>query len=591
VALGAWLADLRRRRVFRTLAAYGVFAFAVLQVAEPILHALGLPDWVLRPIVIALVAGLPIVAMLAWAFDLTSRGIERTPPAAPSGGAATAGAAAVGRRPWAPLLLVALATAGATTLAGYLAYRATGSFGNVAGSAVPSVAVLPFTDLSPQHDQEHFSDGLAEELLNALAQVPGLRVAGRTSSFSFKGKADDVRAIGQKLGVTAVLEGSVRKQRDRIRVTAHVVGVHDGFDLWSDQYDRGLEDVFQVQEEIAHAVVQALRVKLLSTQPAATAAHRQAAPQVYDAYLVGKHLAQDTTPDRLRRATASLEHALQLDPTYAPAWAELAKTLFYVSDNAANALERGAARRRATEAAERAVALAPDLPDGYTARGQLRSASYDWRGAGEDFERALALRPGDAAVLRLYAGWFAGPLGRSRESAEMLRRALAADPLAASAWSNLGMDLNAVGELDAARDALTRALEVEPGHPFARFHLVVNSLLRGADPQALALAQQEADPMWRLVDLALAHHATGNADAARRALAELVSKGSISWAYQIAEIFAQRGERDQAFTWLDSAYAERDGGLTQAKHDPLLRPLRPDPRWPGLLKKLNLPVD
>ena len=287
------LQELKRRRVFRALVGYAIAAFAVLQIIEPVMHGFRWPDAVLSYVVVALAAGFPVVVGLAWIFDLGLDGIERTPPAAAPHLRGTRIA----------LVLAGIgAIAAAPVLAWYLLRGAPRGGTERANAGAPSIAALPFADMSPEKDQEYFSDGLSEEILNALAQVDGLHVAGRTSSASFKGKAEDLRSIGQKLGVATVLEGSVRKAENRVRITAQLIDVKDGFHLWSRSFDRELKDIFAVQDEIAGAVVAAMRVKLVPGKAPGAPERRTADPEAYNQYLVGRRFFDRGSPESERKA-------------------------------------------------------------------------------------------------------------------------------------------------------------------------------------------------------------------------------------------------------------------------------------------------
>src|SRR5713101_434301 len=313
--LSLWT-ELQRRRVFRALVGYGIAAFAVLQIIEPIMHGLHWPDAVLSYVVVALAIGFPIVVGLAWIFDVNAGRIERTAPAAGLRGARLAA------------VLVGVGVLAASPgLYYYLVVR--GGRAAPVPSGGPSIAVLPLTNLSSDKEQEYFSDGLADELLNLLAKVPGLRVAARTSAFAFKGKNADVVEIAQKLHVATVLEGSVRRSGDQIRITTQLINATDGYHLWSETYNRKLTDVFAVQDEIATAVVSALKLKLL--QAPTSKDRRTVNAEAYNQYLLGRQFFFRSNWEDYRRAMQAYRKAVELDPTYAPAWAGLANATFWVA--------------------------------------------------------------------------------------------------------------------------------------------------------------------------------------------------------------------------------------------------------------------
>ena len=590
--LSGWIQELKRRRVFRALIGWGVVSFALLQVAEPLMHALDLPDSTLKLVVAVLGAGFPITALLAWVFDAGAGGVTRTPPLEEG----TAPESSL-RGIRLGLLLVGLGLAAAAP--GFVYFfvaqgaekRAQGPAGSPAAPA-PSVAVLPFADMSPKHDQEYFADGVAEEIRNALAKVEGLKVIGRTSSFSFKGKTDDLETIGRKLGVANVLEGSLRKDGDDIRITAQLVRVADGSQLWSESYDRKHSGILKVQDEIGRAVVGTLKVKLLPgtggsqvvPQGKITAAHEQ--------FLLGRdYLRRGVRQGNFRLAVSAFEDALTLDAGYAPAWAGLSRARLALADYADSQTDRTDERRQAMAAAEKAIALDPGLPDGYIARASVRRhLAWDFAGAEADVEKALALNPGDASANREHAESLY-MLGRLREAVASYRKAADLDPLDSLTWVDLGMAYLAAGDLASAREATARAHAISPDDSWTSITIGMIALLAGDPEGTLAATRKAPDDMWRELGEALALHSLGKASQARAALDALTTRFGQHAAFQIAQAHAWRGERDAAFEWLERAYRQSDAGLTSVKSDPLLRDLRGDPRYAVLLRKLNLPVD
>lgn len=448
----------------------------------------------------------------------------------------------------------------------------------------PSIAVLPFTDLSAEKDQEYFSDGLAEELLNSLAKIPGLHVAARTSAFQFKGKNEDLRVIGQRLNVATVLEGSVRKQGQRVRISAQLIQVSDGFHLWSEAYDRDLTDIFAVQEDIASAVAGSLKVTLLGEK---VPAPRGTTPEAYNAYLQGKYFYARPTRENLEKSIAYFEQAISLDSNYAPAWAALSLDHsdlagFYSSDQLRE--QYGKAR----EAAERALALDPNLAEAHTALALVKlTYDWDWTGANASFQRAVALEPGNALVVE-GAAWAAATLNQFDEALSLCRRAVELDPLLSWAHHCLAFHAWWAGRLGEAEGAIRKGLEIDPQFPWLYALLARVYLARERPQEALAEAERETLPEFRLQSLALAYHALSRKQESDRALAELIAKNQNDAAFQIAEVYAFRGEVDAAFTWLERAYAQRDGGLSEIKGDPLLRNLERDPRYLPFLRRLNL---
>jgi TolB-like protein/tRNA A-37 threonylcarbamoyl transferase component Bud32 len=496
-------------------------------------------------------------------------------------------------RPSRPLVLAGAGLLLLLVLLGAVAARqgwwpARGGAKSGAAAAQPSIAVLPFVDMSPAHDQEYFSDGVAQEIINALAQVPGLHVVARSSSFSFKGKSEDLRTVGQKLDVAHVLEGSVRKSGSRLRVTAQLVGAADGYQLWSQTFDRDLADVFAVQDEISRAVVAALRLKVL---PEALARERRGtSPEAYSHYLRGLQLHNAGNREGYRDAIEEYQRTIALDPDYAPAHARLSQSLI-AYEPIANVADDGPRKQRAVREAEKAVALAPDLVEGYAARAWARTTiTWDWTGARTDLEHALALSPSDANALMRYSELLA-TLGRVPDAMAAIRKASELDPLSADVLYRLGRLYNATGQYDLAREVLKNALRGAPEHGHAARELAVAELLDERPASALLLFQGHPVEWVRHFGAALAHYSLGNPLESQRALDQFVASNSNTAPYQIAQVHAWRGEKDLAFEWLERARLGGDSGTRYAKYDPFLRTLRSDPRYRALLERLKLPPD
>jgi TolB-like protein/cytochrome c-type biogenesis protein CcmH/NrfG len=447
-----------------------------------------------------------------------------------------------------------------------------------------SVAVLPFTDMSEKHDQEYFGDGVAEEILDLLAKASQLEVIARTSSFSFKGKSDDIPTIAGKLHVAYILEGSVRRSGKRLRVTTQLVRASTGVHMWSETYDRDLKDIFTVQDEIASAVVAALKLQLLPSQPLVST-HRTASQEAYAHYLRGLELVRQDSRDDDRHAVDEFAAAINLDSGYAAAYAGLADSTYRVADQ--NGDE--ATFRRAVEAADRSLSLDPELPEGYITRVRIRTGySRDFAGARADAERALALSPGDARALLAYA-FVLICSGKVTEGIAAERKALDVDPLNRAAWISLALRLLNSGHPADAEQAGVRALEISPQSVHAQYVLARIYLVEGRVQDALnGFHRIESDGLGGS-GVAMAEYTMGHARESQAALDRLIAAHSADAAYQIAEVYAWRGDTEQAFRWLDRAYVQRDGGLTTMKTNPILAPLRSDARYKALLGKMNLP--
>jgi len=464
--------------------------------------------------------------------------------------------------------------------------------------ATPSIAVLPFVNMSRDEDNEYFADGLSEELLNVLAKIRGLRVASRTSAFYFKGKDIDIGTVAQKLGVATVLEGSVRKSGKRVRITAQLIEASSDSHLWSETYDRELDDIFAVQDDIAQSVVKELRSALLGERigaqaAAAAKAEVQAAaagraddPEAYRLYLQGRFLLDRLTTDDLARSVELFKQALGRDPGYALAWAGLshafANQAGFGSDDVAEGYER------AREAAKRALTLAPDCADAYVRLGQVHEAfDWDWRAANDAYQRALALAPNNPAVLIAVAN-MTRILGGDEQSIALYRRAVALDPLSVSAHRTLGMRLMRMGRLEEASEALETAVDLNPNAGLVWCILAVTRMRQGRLEEALTLAGRERLPMFRLLAIGMVEHAMGHRETADEALQKLSGQYGRSAAYQIAMLHGFRGEVDAAFEWLERAYEQRDPGVVNTPSDSLFHSLHADPRWRVFLDKMKM---
>ena len=511
---------------------------------------------------------------------------------------ATSGVATTGSTPLTSRPLVLWIVVGALVLAiGYIATEKFLASKRVVPAEAPatslgrsesvndqSIVVLPFADMSEKKDQEYFSDGLAEELIDQLGKTPGLKVIARTSAFSFKGKPDDIPTIAAKLKVANILEGSVRRFGNQLRVSTQLIRAESGQALWSQTFDREFKDVFKIQDEIATAVVAALKLKLAGGQMT-PGAHGTTNAEAYDAFLMARQqLIQANMDTDYRQTVAAYQKAIDLDPHYADAYAELALAQYYLGDDTGNLeLERTAERM-----AQKAIDMDPQRPIGYTSRAQIRSfIRYDWAGAEADFKQALTLDPTDIRVLGRYASILTN-VGRLEEAEAMRRKGLELDPLDDANWAGLGGTLILSGNYPAAYEALHRARALRPEGTTWQSGLGLLQLLDGHAAEALVTYQKMSFAGYRDTGVAQAEHTLGDAKASQQALDRLIATSADVAAYQIAQVYAWRGEKDKAFEWLNRAYRQQDGGLIGFKGDPLFKLLRSDPRFVALLSRLNL---
>ena len=562
---------LRRRKVVQWGFVYVAGAWGFLQGLEYVSDAFQWPAQLRQIALLALLIGLPVILVLAWYHG--DRGEQR-----------------VGRTEFTIITLLFLLGGGIFWL--YERRDATSTVADGVDVAPPSVvataksiAVLPFVNMSGDAGNEYFAEGLSEELINLLTKIPELRVAARTSAFKFKGEKISVQEAAQQLNVAHVLEGSVRKSGDKVRITAQLIKAADGYHVWSETYDRTLEDIFVVQDDIAGAVVKALQVTLLGT--ALATASRPSDPEAYNLALQGRYFVARRSPEDLERAIDYFRRSRERDPQYAPAWAGLARAYAYQAGSGFVPAVEG--NRRAREAAKKALALDPQLADAHLTMGWIQSTyDWDWAAADASFRRALELEPGNARAL-LEFGRQAAVYGRWDEAMGAMNKVIERDPLVPGRYAILSLALQAVNRDKEAESAIRKALELDPGGGY--WHLLIGRvlLLQGKPEAALREMQQEKEEIWRLEGLPLVYHALGRRSESDAALATMKSKYAGEMAYQIAEVHAFRGEADLAFEWLERAYDQRDAGVVDIKADRLFRTLIDDPRYKAFLKKLKLP--
>jgi TolB-like protein/predicted Zn-dependent protease len=447
-----------------------------------------------------------------------------------------------------------------------------------------SVAVLAFANLSDDKANEYFSDGISEELLNVLAKVPGLRVSARTSAFYFKGKDTPIPEIAQKLGVAYVVEGSVRKSGDKVRITAQLIKAADGFHVWSDTFTRDVKDIFAVQDEIAGLIAQNLELKIGVGQAKAI---RAIDPEAHQRYLQGKFFLNQFSLEAVQRAVEHLQEAVKLAPDYAAAWAALSEAGAQIGGYGTTRamVEEGYALAR--RAADRAIALDPSLPAGHLAMAGVKlSNDFDLPGAVKALRQAQSLAPDDPEVLSK-AGLIQYALGQSKEAIAPLARAVALDPVNPSVRVMLGFALSEQERFAEAEAQFRRIVELNPASPWG--HGGVSSVYsqQGRFDDAAREAALESNEWARLYALAIAQWGQGRTAEADVTLGQLISRYAGVAAYQIAEAYSMRGDRDRAFEWLERSWTQRDPGLTWSRSDPFLRTLHGDPRWPAFLKKIG----
>jgi len=588
-----FFAELKRRNVYKVAITYAVVAWLVIQAASILLPTFEAPNWVMKAFVVLLAFGFVMSVMISWAFEATTEGLKRTKDVSPE----------MSLPSWSARKFAAFIISLALIAAGLFAFqflrpvgtsrRDVGQIeeGRPGGASLSisqkSIAVLPLLNESGDPKDEYFSDGLSEELIAALAQIKDLKVIGRSSSFRFKDRKEETKTIGEKLGVATLLEGTVRKQGERVRIVAELINAADGIELWTRTFDRELKDIFAVQQEIAAAVASSLKVTLLGADSSSAQTAATKSVEAHNAYLQGHFYFQRRNLDDYRKAVAYFDQAIQVDPNYALAYAERSEAWTQIGDLSG---QGKTAWPKAREDAEKAVAIAPALAEAHAALGWVRFFT-EWKFAEglSELKRAKELSPANPTANDLLARVIVY-LGKLDEAEKQARQAVELDPLAYPTQNNLARVLFAEGKLDEADAIARKAAELQPTAASSRRFQVLVAVQRGDGETALREAQLEPDEGYRRFELALAQHVRGDRGAADAALADLIAYGRDQLAYQIAQVYAVRGEKEKAFEWLQISFDTHDTGTLALLIDPLIRDLRPDPRYKSLLTKLGLPA-
>jgi len=573
--------ELKRRNVLRAGALYAGVVWALAQGIAQLGSFVGLPDWAVRWFIVAGIIGFPFWIAFAWFYEFTPSGLKRESEIDPEDSIAHH----TGRKLniWifgVMALAIVLLVTNQFVLHRGVNEVAVAPAAPVIVAPPNSIAVLPFTNESSDKQQDYFANGIAEDLLNLLTEVQSLRVAARTSSFAFQGKGLGIAEIAAKLHVANVLEGSVRKAGDTVRVSAQLVRAADGYQIWSHSYDRKLTDIFAIQDGIAADVVKQLKVKLLGAAPTAQATD----PKAYALYLQARQLGRRFTADALKSSDALYRQALAIDPHYAPAWTALGSN--FADETIIGLLPAEQGLRQAREEMEKALAVDPNYAPAHAGLGYIAMEQNDLPGAARHLQRALALDPADLAVLSNSASLLSS-LGRLQQASAVNEYVLARDPVNTTDLFNLGGDYLGTGRYDEAIDTYRTLLSLNPGstgvHGFFGWAL----LLKGDAQAALAQMQQEKVESLRLLGMAQVYHALGKKAPSDAALATLIAKYAKDDPYSIASVYAYRGEADLAFVWLDKAVQAADPQLAGIQVDPLLDKIRHDPRWLPFLRKIG----
>jgi TolB-like protein/tetratricopeptide (TPR) repeat protein len=579
------LRELQRRNVIRAGILYVTAVWALAQGIAALGPSLGAPDWATRWFLVAAAIGFPFWIAFAWFYELTPEGIKRESEVDSDRSILKA----TGRR--LDFLIIGVLTVAVVLLLTDRLLRHTESAAPQV-IADKSVAVLPLVNESGDANALYFSDGLSEAFIDALSQFSGLKVIARASSFQFRGSKDPVSVIGAKLGVAHLLEGSVQRAGDAVRISAELIAVKDGTATWSQHYDRPYKDLFKLQDDITSAVATSLKAKLLggsNAPPPQSDRPPSGSLEAYNAYLEGNFYGHRHTPEDQRRAVAAYNTAVRLDPGYAAAWAELSTAEGNVAAQSGSSSALAQALPQARKHAEEALALAPDLALAHNALGNVFFNESNWSSAEAEYRRAAQLAPAFAAAKANLANVVAS-LGRLEEAVALSQQALKLDPLRPASYLDLALYLIPLGRLDEPEAAIRHAIALEPDGQDFYATLSQIDILRGNATAALADAQKEPAGVWHDVAVAQALQVGPDRAAADGALKTLIAKHSDDAPFQIAETYGQRKDADNLFQWLERARTVIDPGLQNLLFDPFLLPYRHDPRFAKLCKELNLPV-
>jgi TolB-like protein/Flp pilus assembly protein TadD len=572
--------ELRRRNVYRIAAAYAVGAWLIIQVVETIFPAFGFDEATTRYTVIALIIGFVPAVILAWAFEISPEGLRRD-------------RGTDQRTPSDPRTHKRLDRIIIAVLAIAVTYFAVDKFIlNVHDRTSPaplaasapiggSIAVMPFVDLSPGGDQAYFSDGIAEEILNLLSRVPELRVVSRSSSFAYRDRNLSARDIAYELNVNYILEGSVRRQNDQLRITAQLIDALTDSHLWSGTFERAFDDIFAIQDEIASAVIPALEVELLHELPVTT----ETDPDAYTHFLKCRHHYLQRTSAGLEAAVEHCKQATELDADYAPAWVSLASA--YINQGESGQRAYIEAYELATTAVDHAIAAEPDLPFAHSARAWIAfNFERDYPKSAKHFRIARSLFPNSSVILA-NASVLAAHLGYLEDATAMVSRSIALLPNDSIAHSMRGIYLMRLGRLDEAERDFSEALKLSPGSGYHAGNLALLKLLQGRPDEAVRYEAELDDEPQRLSVLAMAYADLGDRAASDSAIETLHGSFADAFPVKVARAHAWRGETEDAFHWLSRAINEGHS-IEGIKNDPFLSGLHADPRWQPLLVSVGL---
>ena len=589
--------ELKRRNVFKVAAAYVIVGWLIMQAGEVMRPALRLPEWINSALAFFLILGFPLAMFFAWAFEMTPEGIKKDKDVDQDHSIANATGGILNRT-----IIIALVLALAyISIDKFIldpkrdaellesvqteAVQAVDITDPVAENKVPdnkSIAVMPFMNMSSDPEQEYFSDGITEEVLNLLVKTPELKVTSRSSVFSLKGQNLDIPTVAAKLGVAHILEGSVRKAGNRVRITAQLIEAGSDVHIWSETYDRELVDIFAIQDEIAQEVVKALHIQLLGDAPTATSTNVEA----YQLYLRGKHFAEQTTSTSLESSVAAYQESIALDANFAPAWEGLSTVLRYQATSGDIDMQEG--MEAARQAAMHALELDDELAVAWTALAAIQF-DYDWDWAGGEASTRNALKYGsqNAHVLRS-ATWVALALGETDQALKLAQLAVDLDPLDSSSLRNLGTTYWALSQLEDEERVYRQFLELYPENASVESWLAASLARQGRAEEGLQYLDFDSDNGWQRAMSTIVLHNLGRHGEEQPIRQKIIDEDGQYWAFGVVLTYSWHGDSDKAFEWLDIAINKKEYFVRQLIYNPWLAPLHDDPRWEKTLDKVGL---
>ena len=579
----SFFSELKRRNVYKVAVAYGVVGWLVIQITATIVPPLHLPDGLTTAVVVLVLVGFPIALVIAWAFEMTPEGLKPTADVSPD---------QIRAMPYWSKKKFAVFIVGVVILAsGLLVYQLLSTPRSTAAASADnkSIAVLPFVNMSADKTDEYLSDGMTEELINVLSKVPGLRVPGRTSCFAFKGKNEEdiFRKVGDQLHVGTVLEGSVRKAGDKLRVTAQLVNVSDGYHLWSKDYDGDAKDILNFQSNVAEQVVQALQVKLGGEEKRALAKRSTENPEAHRLYLLGRYEFAKYTQSGWNNAIRYYEEALKLDPNYALAYCGLADNYAYMGSVVMPEKEAIAKEK---EFAQKALELDPELAEAHMSLALTLVADFDWRNGLKEFDRALELNPNLAFAYELQS-WTLNGLGRFDEAIAKTRKAVELDPLNPFFQMSVSFYQYWGRQYDDAIAQARKTLAMDPNSAISHVLLGLSFLKKGDMAGAIAELQKTKAPdpgAWYQGFLGYTYAVSGDRAKAEQSLRELeeVSKRQYVSPTAFATIYLGLGQKEKCLDWLEKSYEQQDSACWYLEIDQIYDSVRNEPRFQALVEKI-----